>query len=337
MKCFKILYFTFILSTLNCKPQNKSENQVLTSAPFKPEVKSIEINFFKAQNIEIPVTNGDSVDPVLALKTLFPGRFYQDYHGSKNENAVLWVCDSCPQIQIPGFEEDGNEIRQTTFPDTTLNYTVACGSLVYRIKRTTYCAIFFSTTYNGELPFTGRTAPGVLGISTWEKKENYWLLRSFAPGVVREGTFQTAHAPQNTTTIGPEQAAFVLKGGYANAAGVGHLYHGLFLFGNVKGALRLLLFDYDAFCDVIDSRLTHWDTQIEPVDSNMPYSDLLLITKGHYDASDDDYEYGKQYNPWWKKMEHFIQKADKSNFTLIRRYRFDGNQYKLMHSSFEKQ
>jgi hypothetical protein len=52
------------------------------------------------------------------------------------------------------------------------------------------------------------------------------------------------------------------------------------------------------------------------------------ITHTTLHGLDDDYDYGKKNNPWWKRMEQFVKKTGKEDFKITRRFRYTGSAYK---------
>lgn len=315
-------FITASLLAVSCKNNNTPPPVETTDSGETEEAfvaKNIEAQFFPPQKCEIPI-----LDDTTALKMLFPGNLYKDSAGEEVEYTMLWTCTDCKKQDLKAVDEMGNRSLFIDFPcQNASTFTHVIGHLDDTTNGVQRRAIFFSSCCSADR--TGRTEPGILGISDWEFVENKWRLISFNPAVAAEGTFQTAHVPNHIMPIaGGNEIAFVLNGGNANAAGPTHYYLDKYIFGKVKGVWKVLLYDHDATCEVPEQALLHWNTT-EAFTTN---SDILLITQGHFCASDDDYDYGKKNNPWWKRMEQFVQKTGKEDFKITRRFRYTGSEYK---------
>ncbi len=219
-----------------------------------------------------------------------------------------------------------SEIQTDTFPDGWANYTEAIGSLNYRGDGIQNQAVFFSSAR--DFSGTGRLNMGILGISIFENRGSFWVLKSFNPSVAVEGTFLRAHCPQSVVQIGTSNFAFILDGGNANVAGGYYSYRGKYIFGEYLGKPKLLLFVPDAACESLDE-LTHWQTKIEAIDKNTPFSDLLLVTEGFYHPDNTGEEVFWKDMVWWEPVQNFLKKTGRTDFKIIDRYRFEDGRYVL--------
>jgi hypothetical protein len=287
----------------------------------------IACNFFK--NRELRIT-GDSLDPIEALKALFPGKFYPEYEFDEDAQLVAWVCDSCPK-KLLAMEMYEDVEYLDTFPSNWANFTQWIGSLPFTQNGIKQQVLFFSTGF--DYPGTGRFTGGILSAAVFAQTSNAWVLQSFTPLVTVEGSYNKAHPPRQVLALNPQQSVFILEGGLSNGAGSEYVYTSAFVFAMHEGEVVQALVDHLANCWIYQHPM-RWETVFES-GNNGSQPDLYLVTNGHFEPIVEDPEVEKfrtEKIDWWRAMRALQARSEKKEIQILRQYSWRSGQYILINT-----
>lgn len=228
----------------------------------------------------------DPFDSIKALKTLFPGKYYDLTQRSGYDNKVVnWQCKTCKKQQykdVNGMEEDPSfpyEDGVATRLIKVMNLTDAAGGRYKMLA-------FNHSTYDADGFQTGRFSGGMLGLAKFTKTDSGWLMRSFQPAIGAYGAFSSCPAP-NALQIGEDQYAFLFR--HNNGPGGGPFRASYFLIAGANGKYSQVMAAYSTDRTNTEPDESSWESTLSvPASSKKYFRDILITITGRYFANKED-------------------------------------------------
>lgn len=228
----------------------------------------------------------DPFDSIKALKTLFPGKYYDLTKRSGYDNKVVnWQCKTCKAQQYidvnglsehPSFPyEDGVATRLIN----VMNLTDAAGGRYKMLA-------FSHSTYDVDGFRTGRFSGGMLGLAKFTKTDSGWLMRSFQPAIGAYGAFSSCPAP-GALLIGEDQYAFLVR--HNNGPGGGPFQVSYFLIAGANGKYSQVMTAYSTDRTNTEQDESIWESKLSvPVSTKKYFRDIVITTSGRYFANKEE-------------------------------------------------
>lgn len=265
----------------------------------------------------------DPLDGIKTMQQLFPGKLYKK---SLYNTFISWKCSTCKPTSytdVNGVEEDPLfPYREgvATRLDTTINYTDSKGNQFKML-------VFNHSVYDADGSQTGRFSGGLLGLAKFAKNGNLWEMKSYQHAIAAFGAF--SHIPAlKLVEIGQDQYAFSLI--HANGGAGGPYNAFLYLVVGFNGKYQTLM-------EVADYRLsnnaegsTEWSSTYKVVSDGKKkfFRDFVITTTGFYKkakGTEDDFEVEMP-----KELSEMVKTKKQFNFTIEKRFSFDGKWYNIV-------
>lgn len=268
--------FLWLLLTSMTEPAWSQADIVLQTALIKKEALQ------PGRSLLLP----DPFDSINALKTLFPGKYYDLTKSSGYTNRfVSWKCPACTVNRYPDVngveDEPAFPFREgvATRLINVMNLTDAGGGRYKMLA-------FNHSVFDEDGLQTGRFSGGLLSLAKFTKTDSGWLMRSFQPAIGAYGAFASCPAPE-AILIGADQYGFLIK--HVNGGGGGPFDGSYFLLAGANGKYSQVMEAHRVSRSNTEEGQSSWDSRLAvPVSEKKYFRDIVVTTSGTYVQNKDE-------------------------------------------------
>lgn len=255
------------------------------------------------------------------MHKLFPGNYYTRVYEGDTIKAINWICEKCRKYTL----RDEWEHEKIIFPDAKMNQTRLLGCQKFKDENgKEYLVLSTSTSAQSDFILTGRDETGVLSIAVFIKDGAGWKLENFAPAIGGYGRWAMASQP-DIIRLGKNNFGF-WENNFNDGPGQPQFYQSNII-AKINGKYQEVL---DLENDGMQSfTCTSWYSAISFPDSlsDKVFRDINLGYKGTLCTSDTE-DYDPKILP--KRIASaFMSCKDSLQFEFERKYKFEGERYKL--------
>ena len=254
----------------------------------------------------------DPFDAKSTLLRLFPGKWYDLSKPKYRNQLISWICPTCtPKIFL-----DANQMDTLRFPYPSGVATRLLDVFSYSDSSGKQHKVmsFNHSEYDADGIQTGRFSGGLVGMATFVRVDNGWLIQTFQPAIAAYGAFSQAPKPQ-PLLIGTGQYAFLID--HMNGGAGGPFWQNTYLLGPVSGSFQQLLAVYGTGRTVGFEGKSSWTYTYSVIPGQkQAFRDIAIVCKGHFAAPDPE---GLP-----QELKGKIKAGQQGNFTIRHVYVYTG-------------
>lgn len=221
-------------------------------------------------------------DSLLALKRLFPGKFYEL---SADNKLISWECKTCKPKAYKDENDDGDAI----FPYEVGVATRLINVMSYRDSAgTQYKMLSFNhSAYDEDGMMVSRFTGGLLGLAKFVLSGDVWVLKFFQPAIGAYGAFSSCPTPK-PLMIGHDQYAFMIKS--SNGGAGGPFDASLSLIAGANGAYQevMALGCVERTEVGKKEKMSSWESTYKVDGGKRFFRDIILTMEGVYRSTDTE-------------------------------------------------